>query len=216
MKFLIWFICLTSAALLMTFIEQGAGLMLPPIIKTLISGAAITIAIILCKKLKKKKDEDNGENPYSSKKERDERWRIQAEKDDIILNSNDTYAQQLRLAITQINTLWETDSYLYENEADQNAEYRSELYLTALTPKLFLDNYYLFKAGNYDDIKDAIYTILPYLVLDSLINMGLFIFQSNCNLFILREIINEEKPEYYHFKNLAQKILNEELNNNAN
>ena len=109
-----------------------------------------------------------------------------------------------------INTKWEMDCYLYENKSDQNAKARAETYLMAITPELFLENYYLFKAGNYDDIKDSIYMQRPYLVLDSLINMGLFIFETQNNFFVLNLIINGNSVEFNNVKHIAQRILNDE------
>lgn len=53
MKFLIWLVCLLPAAVLITVIEKTSGSMLPPLPKTLIAGSAASIAIILCKKIKK-------------------------------------------------------------------------------------------------------------------------------------------------------------------
>jgi len=41
--------------------------------------------------------------------------------------------------------------------------------------------------------------------------MGLFIFETKKNLYVLKEIINGDKEEYYQSKVLAQRILNEEL-----
>ena len=96
------------------------------------------------------------------------------------------------------------------DKENQNAEFRSKVYLLAITRTL-LSNYYLFKAGNHDDIKDSIYTERPYLVLETLIKMGLFIFETNNNIAVLKEIINGDKEEYIGFKVLAQRILNEEL-----
>ena len=83
--------------------------------------------------------------------------------------------------------------------------------MLAITPELFLANYYLFKAGNHDDIKDSIYMERPYLVLETLIKMGLFIFETKNNLYVLKEIINGDKEEYINSKILAQRILNDEL-----
>ena len=230
MKFLIWFICLTSAALLMTFIEQGAGLMLPPIIKMLISGAAITIAIILCKKLKKKKnenkdennaenndednDEDNDDNSSLLDETREERWRIQAEKDEFVLARNDKTILQIKSAITLCNAAWDIDTT--PELSSRSTKERSLNYLRWLTPELFLLNYYVFKSGNRDDIKDKIYTERPYLVLETLINMGLFIFETKNNIVVLKEIIDSCDEEFKFSKPLAQKILNEELNDNEN
>jgi hypothetical protein len=41
--------------------------------------------------------------------------------------------------------------------------------------------------------------------------MGLFIFETKNNIFVLKEIINGDKEEYIGFKVLAQRILNAEL-----
>lgn len=140
---------------------------------------------------------------------REEKWIAQEKIDKMILNRGDALANQMLSAITSINAMWDCDTHL--DKDNKNAEFRSKVYLLAITPKLFLDNYYLFKAGNHDDIKDSIYTERPYLVLETLIKMGLFIFETKNNIFVLKEIINGDKEEYIGFKVLAQRILNEEL-----
>lgn len=140
---------------------------------------------------------------------REEKWLAQEKIDKMILNRGDALANQMLSAISSINAMWDCDTYL--DKDNKNAEFRSKLYLLAITPELFLANYYLFKAGNHDDIKDSIYTERPYLVLETLIKMGLFIFETKNNLYVLKEIINGDKEEYYQSKVLAQRILNEEL-----
>lgn len=140
---------------------------------------------------------------------REEKWLAQEKIDKMILNRGDALANQMLSAISGINAMWDCDTYL--DKENKNAEFRSKLYLLAITPELFLANYYLFKAGNHDDIKDSIYTERPYLVLETLIQMGLFIFETKNNLYVLKEIINGDKEEYCQSKVLAQRILNEEL-----
>ena len=140
---------------------------------------------------------------------REEKWKAQEKIDKMILSRGDTLANQMLTAISSINAMWDCDTHL--DKENQNAEFRSKVYLLAITPELFLSNYYLFKAGNHDDIKDSIYTERPYLVLETLIKMGLFIFETNNNIAVLKEIINGDKEEYIGFKILAQRILNEEL-----
>ena len=145
-----------------------------------------------------------------SRQSRQERWLAQAKRDEIILNRGDILAKQTLSAITAINAMWDMDICL--DKDNKNSEFRSKMYLLALTPKLFLENYYLFKSGNHDDIMDAIYTERPYPVLETLIKMGVYIFETNNNILILKEIINGDKDEYTDFKMLAQQLLNEELN----
>ena len=158
----------------------------------------------------------NGPNTDASAKEstawratREQRWLAQEAEDKELLNRNDDFANRMLYGITTINAIWECDTHLYEG--NENSEFRSRTYILALTPQLFLDNYYVFKSCNYGDIKDKIYTERPYPVLDTLIKMGIFIFESKNNLFILKEIINEDREEYINSKALAQRILNQEL-----
>ena len=140
---------------------------------------------------------------------REEKWIAQEKIDKMILNRGDALANQMLSAISSINAMWDCDTHL--DKENKNAEFRSKIYLLAITPELFLANYYLFKAGNHDDIKDSIYTERPYLVLETLIKMGLFIFETKNNISVLKEIINGDKEEYNGFKVLAQRILNDEL-----
>lgn len=146
---------------------------------------------------------------YQGKLSREEKWLAQEKIDKMLLNRGDAFANQMLSAISAINTQWDCDTYF--DKENKNAEFRSRLYLLAITPELFLANYYLFKAGNHDDIKDSIYMERPYLVLETLIKMGLFIFETKNNLYVLQEIINGDKEEYINSKILAQRILNDEL-----
>lgn len=159
----------------------------------------------------KNQDTATTDKPLHSqgKLSREEKWLAQEKIDKMILNRGDALANQMLTAISSINAMWDCDTYL--DKENKNAEFRSKIYLLAITPELFLENYYLFKSGNHDDIKDSIYTERPYLVLETLIKMGLFIFETQNNLFVLKEIINGDKEEYFNSKVLAQRILNEEL-----
>lgn len=160
------------------------------------------------------KNFDTNKNIHNKKavQAREEKWLEQEKLDKIILNRNDALANQMLSAIAGINAMWDCDTHL--DKENKNAEFRSKLYLLAITPELFLANYYLFKAGNHDDIKDSIYKERPYLVLETLIKMGLFIFETHNNLLILKEIINGDKIEYLNSKVMAQRILNVELKDN--
>ena len=117
----------------------------------------------------KNQDASNTDNVILSKNtiSREEKWLAQEKIDKMILNRGDTRANQMLSAISAINAMWDCDALL--DKENKNAEFRSKVYLLAITPELFLDNYYLFKAGNHDDIKDSIYTERPYLVLETLI-----------------------------------------------
>ena len=141
---------------------------------------------------------------------REERWLAQEKIDKMVLDRGDAFAEQMLAAIDTVHNLWY--AFEYFDKENKQAELKSELYMNAITPELFLKNYYLFKAGNHDDIKDSIYTERPYLVLETIIKMGLFIFETKNNLYVLKKIINEDKEEYFYFKGLARRILNEELN----
>lgn len=159
----------------------------------------------------KRKTNDKIENQSistKSKQSREEKWLAQEEIDKLILNRGDDLASQILSSISTINALWDCDTYL--DKENKRSKSRAKSYLLAITPELFLDNYYLFKAGNRDDIKDSIYTKRPYLVLETLINMGLFIFETKNNIYILKEIINGDAEEYINSKVLAQRILGEE------
>ena len=160
-----------------------------------------------------KNQDENKKMTYQGKSlSREEKWLAQEKLDKLILNRGDALANQMLSTISSINAMWESDDFLYKGKENDNSQFRSKLYLLAITPELFLNNYYLFKAGNHDDIKDSIYTERPYLVLETLIKMGLFIFETKNNIYILKEIISGKKEEYLNFRVLAQRILNEELN----
>lgn len=148
---------------------------------------------------------DTIDNSVSLQQERINRWKEQELKDKEFLDSNDELAKKMLSACSNINAIWDSDTYL--DKDNKNSQFRSELYVKALTPELFLDNYYLFKAGNYDDIKDNIYNQRPYLVLDTLIKMGLYIFQTHNNIYCLHYIIDCDEDEFISSKIWATKIL---------
>lgn len=142
---------------------------------------------------------------------RETRWELQKQKDKELFRQQNSFSNQILAACESINSIWEADIYL--DKDNKNARFRSEIYLNSLTPKLFLDNYYLFKKGNHDDIKDGIYKERPYLVLETLINMGLYIFQTKNNLYILQYIINSVTNNSLSVKEAAKKILIQEQTN---
>lgn len=142
---------------------------------------------------------------------RETRWELQKQKDKELFRQQNSLSNQILAACESINSIWEADIYL--DKDNKNARFRSEIYLNSLTPKLFLDNYYLFKKGNHDDIKDGIYKERPYLVLETLINMGLYIFQTKNNLYILQYIINSVTNNSLSVKEAAKKILIQEQTN---
>ena len=148
---------------------------------------------------------DTIDNSVSLQQERINRWKEQELKDKEFLDSNDELAKKMLSACSNINAIWDSDTYL--DKDNKNSQFRSELYVKALTPELFLDNYYLFKAGNYNDIKDNIYNQRPYLVLDTLIKMGLYIFQTHNNIYCLHYIIDCDEDEFISSKIWATKIL---------
>ena len=148
---------------------------------------------------------DTIDNSVYLQQERINRWKEQELKDKEFLDSNDELAKKMLSACSNINAIWDSDTYL--DKDNKNSQFRSELYVKALTPELFLDNYYLFKAGNYDDIKDNIYNQRPYLVLDTLIKMGLYIFQTHNNIYCLHYIIDCDEDEFISSKIWATKIL---------
>lgn len=148
---------------------------------------------------------DTIDNSVSLQQERINRWKEQELKDKEFLDSNDELAKKMLSACSNINAIWDSDTYL--DKDNKNSQFRSELYVKALTPELFLDNYFLFKAGNYDDIKDNIYNQRPYLVLDTLIKMGLYIFQTHNNIYCLHYIIDCDEDEFISSKIWATKIL---------
>ncbi len=156
-------------------------------------------------------DCEKSSSDYSKSKKRESReyrWLAQEINDRNLLLRNDTLARKMNDSISAINALWDSHSILYEGY--ERAEYRSKLYLLAITPQLFLKNYYFFKSGDRDDIRDNIYTERPFPVLDTLINMGLFIFESNNDFLVLKVIIDSDEEEYQKLKPRAQYILNEE------
>lgn len=157
----------------------------------------------------RKQDDGSKEEHISGQKTREQKWLEQEEIDKNVLNRGDDFACKMLSTISVINTLWECDKYLDKDNI--NSQSRSIAYMLAMTPELFLENYFLFKAGDHDDIKDNIYNKCPYSVLETLINMGLFIFKTKNNLYVLKEIINGDKEEYSNSKVLAQQILNKEL-----
>ena len=140
----------------------------------------------------------------ASQSSREERWRKQAEQDKLVLESGDPRAIGIKNAIASINALWEATC------ESKDTKYVSELYLEALTAELFLENYSNFQAGQHDDIKDKLYTERPYLVLETLINMGLYIFQTGNNVHILEYIVNSSNNQFLSSKPLARSILAKE------
>lgn len=137
----------------------------------------------------------------SSQSSREERWRKQAEQDKLVLESGDPRALEMKHAIVTTNALWES------THQSKNTKHVSELYLEALTAELFLENYNTFKAGQHDDIKDKLYVERPYLVLETLINMGLYIFKTNNNIHVLEYIIKSDNNQFLSSKPLASLIL---------
>ena len=162
------------------------------------------------KKYYKKKDAERISIDIQCSQSRAHRWLVQEQIDREFLNKNDTIANQMLSAVSAINAMWATDSCLYKG--NENSKFRSELYLLALTPELFLNNYFLFKAGDHDDIKDSIYTERPYLVIETLIKMGLFIFETGNHIYVLKLIVKGDRPEYQGHKDIAAKILSKEEN----
>lgn len=147
-------------------------------------------------------------NKISYKTPQETLCKDQKQKDNELICQKNSLSQHVLSACENIISIWEADIYLDKN--NKNARFRSEIYLNCLTPKLFLDNYYLFKKGIHDDIKDSIYKERPYLVLETLINMGLYIFQTKNNLYILQYIINSATNDSLSIKNSAKKILIQE------
>ena len=137
--------------------------------------------------------------------ERNKRWDEQAQIDRHALEDGSLYAQQVLQSIETIQALWESTSCFDNRDNPQQTYRNSILYLSALTPELFLTNYNLFADGNQEDIKDAIYQERPYLILDILIQMGLYIFETNNNLQILTYIIDNTNSS--KLKEQAQNIL---------
>ena len=129
--------------------------------------------------------------------------------DKAILNQDSAFSNQMLAAISSVNSLWESHELIFKE--NDNPTFRSELYLSVITPELFIKNYYLFKSGNHDKIKDSIYAERPYLIIETIIKMGLYIFKTNNNIFVLEKIINSDRGEYIDSKISAQKILNEEM-----
>ena len=62
MKFFIWFCCLGVAAIIITIIQHGMGVLLGPLPKTLIGSIASAIAIRLCK-LYNSSNQNENEDP---------------------------------------------------------------------------------------------------------------------------------------------------------
>ncbi|MCL2676015.1 MAG: hypothetical protein FWE84_05500 [Firmicutes bacterium] len=145
---------------------------------------------------------------YMVKQTKEQKWEAQKKIDKEILDRDDKIANQMLAAVSTINAMWEANTYF--DKESKNSRFHSELYLRALSAELFLRNYYLFKIGNYDDIKDSIYTERPYIVLDTLIKMGLYIFQTNNNIAILEFIINSTEADFASAKALARQILAQE------
>lgn len=216
MKFLIWVCCLLPASILITAIEHSGNVTLGPLPRTLIAGSAATIAIVLCKRRNKKNEENEDEDKLgaicpseiNSTETRETRWKNEELRQKVILNGDDEVAKQMRSAITITNQIWDMDTCL--DPENKRAESRSKLYMLSITPELFLDCYYLFKTGDRDSIKDNIYTERPYPVWETLINMGLYIFETKNNLVVLREIIESDNIEYINSKSLAKRILLDE------
>ena len=186
---------------------------------SIISNTAILILsvglIIASPSYRKEVEEEEFDNTVKNQPlTREERWLLQEKKDRALLAMDDPRIYKIRDGIKATNDLWDLHRYMYDN-ANENSEDRSKSYLLLLTPKIFLENYYLFKLGNHDYIKDGIYTEFPYLVLETLIKMGLYIFSTNNNIRMLEEIIHGDKAEYLDSKALARQILNNECHRDA-
>lgn len=126
-----------------------------------------------------------------------DKWKNQAIKDDILLERNPA----VKNACDQINHTW--DMYAYFNSEDFSKSYnnskvltneeivfRCEMFVLCLG-ELFVDRYGYFKSGNFNKIKNSIYSLRPHIVLDSLINMGLYIFSTKNSLRMLEYVMDK-------------------------
>ncbi|MDR1094506.1 MAG: hypothetical protein LBL66_10215 [Clostridiales bacterium] len=141
------------------------------------------------------------------KQAREQRWAAQARVDQERLNRGDPWARQTLAWMSGVNALYESLSS-FDNE--QKSYSNSVSCVRTLTAELFLKNYFSFKEGNRNDIKDAIYTERPCWILDTLINLGLYIFETKNNVKILRMLAESNDSEFLSSKGHAQYILKQE------
>ena len=124
-----------------------------------------------------------------------------------IQSNYDVCGSQLSEAISAVYAMWDFDTKNYKE--NENSEFRSKMYLQVLSPELFLDNYYLFKSGSYKEVKERIFKVRPFPVIDILVQMGFFIFKTGNNIYILQSIVNSN-DELAKCKAKALEILNAE------
>ena len=131
------------------------------------------------------------------------RWAMHAEKEKKILEGNEELAKKIYKEAEQINAAWSNVNF----ESEQRC---AEIFIDIITPELFIDKYDLFKAGNRDDIRDGIYLECPYLILDTIINMALYIFKTKNNIYILNYILKSECLESINLKQSVNRLLKKE------
>lgn len=117
-----------------------------------------------------------------------QRWENQEKKDKAILESNLSLKNQLETAFNLISVNWDLIKEGIYTDKKNNAE----LCIRMLTPTLFLKKYELFKSGDRDMIKDGIFQERPYFTHETLIDIGLYVFETKQNINILNFIANSK------------------------
>lgn len=184
-------------------------------IALLIGCIIIGTGVLFCQKLI---INEVSNEPSKNTISKEERWRRQADKDRLVLDmfrqkekEGDVAAAQFLNALSVIELTWSSFEYLSKDEilTKKRKKYYATLFYKSISPEIFLKCYYKFKNGVYEDIKDAIYEDYPYIVHACIINMGRFIFDSKNNIYVLKEIIFNEKCSNA-LKIKAQEILKSE------
>lgn len=133
---------------------------------------------------------------------REKRWRDRAEVDKARLNANPLVKEQLEQAYESLLIVWTSANEAPKHKkvgdeivsdaplTEADKEYISETALRGLTPSFFLKFYESFKTKDKNAIKDVIYEEIPYFAIDLYIEMGVFIFDNNKNIYALNYIIN--------------------------
>ena len=151
---------------------------------------------------------------------REKRWAEQAEKDKRFLELNPSVKQKMEDSYFKLLTIWraqfdvlnfsrrEIDDGSNIQLTKKDKENISKIALTGLTPSLFLKYYKSFMSKDKSDIKEAIYTERPYFSLELYIEMVLFIFENEMNLYLLNYIIkSKDKNITQDDKNKAIELL---------
>lgn len=146
-------------------------------------------------------EDPEGFNKY----QQEQRWKWQEEKDREVLSENPALRLKMEDAYANVQAVYESAKIFSDDE------YKCEIYLRALTPELFLKHYDAFKSKDRRKAKDAIYKEYPYFVHDLLITMGIYIFETNHEIDVLKRIIKGGDDFLSPYSDAAKERLNREI-----